>query len=85
MLGRDATADLVVADRMASRTHCEIEQRQDKFVAHRPQRQRHLRHHRRRQREVVLRREETMLRGHGFITLGQSRATATEVVEFFCE
>jgi len=26
-----------------------------------------------------------MLRGHGFITLGQSRATATEFVEFFCE
>ena len=23
--------------------------------------------------------------GHGFITLGQSRSTATEFVEFFCE
>ena len=30
-------------------------------------------------------REEPMLRGHGFITLGQSRSTATEFVEFFCE
>ena len=28
VLGRDASADLVVPDRMASRTHCEIEQRQ---------------------------------------------------------
>jgi hypothetical protein len=35
--------------------------------------------------EIVLRREEAMLRGHGFITLGQPRTTATEVVEFFCE
>ena len=26
-----------------------------------------------------------LLRGHGFITLGQSRSTATEFVEFFCE
>jgi adenylate cyclase len=84
VLGRDATADLVVAERMASRTHCEIEQRQDKFFLN--------------DRsangtwltaeggeEIVLRREEAMLRGHGFITLGQPRATATEVVEFFCE
>jgi len=84
VLGRDATADLVVAERMASRTHCEIEQRQDKFFLN--------------DRsangtwltadsgeEIILRREEAMLRGHGFITLGQPRATATEVVEFFCE
>jgi hypothetical protein len=33
----------------------------------------------------VLRKEEARLRGHGFITLGQSRSTATEFVEFFCE
>jgi len=84
VLGRDATADLVVADRMASRAHCEIEQRQDKFV---------LADHSANgtylsidgDREIVLRREEALLRGHGFITLGQSRATATEFVEFFCE
>jgi adenylate cyclase len=35
--------------------------------------------------ELVLRREETMLRHHGVIALGQSRNTATELVEFFCE
>jgi hypothetical protein len=33
----------------------------------------------------VLRREEFTLRGHGWIAFGQSRATATDVVEFFCE
>ena len=84
VLGREATADLVIADRMASRAHCEIEKRQDKFV---------LADHSANgtylsidgDREIVLRREEAMLRGHGFITLGQSRATATEFVEFFCE
>jgi adenylate cyclase len=83
-LGRDAEADLVVSDRMASRAHCDIEQRNDGFV---------LADHSANgtflsidgDREVVLRREETMLRGHGFITLGQSRSTATEFVEFFCE
>jgi hypothetical protein len=34
---------------------------------------------------MVLRREESMLRGHGFITLGAPRETATELVEYFCE
>jgi adenylate cyclase len=84
VLGREGTADLVIADRMASRAHCEIEQRQDKFV---------LADHSANgtylsidgDREIVLRREEAMLRGHGFITLGQSRATATEFVEYYCE
>ena len=84
VLGRDATADLVVAERMASRTHCEIEQRQDKFfLADRSANGTYLTVEG--GAEIVLRREESMLRGHGYITLGQSRATATEVVEFFCE
>ena len=84
VIGRDATADLVVPDRMASRTHCEIEQRQDKFVlADRSANGTYLSIDG--DREIVLRREETLLRGHGFITLGQSRSTATEFVEFFCE
>ena len=82
VLGRDATADLVVAERMASRMHCEIESRQDRFFLT--------------DRsangtwvsidgtdEVVLRREESMLHGHGFISLGQPRAGSAEVVEFF--
>lgn len=84
VLGRDSTADLVVADRMASRAHCEIEQRQDKFVlSDRSANGTYVSIDG--DREIVLRREEAMLRGHGFITLGQSRATATEFVEFFCE
>jgi adenylate cyclase len=84
VLGRDNTADLVIPDRMASRAHCEIERRQDKFVlADRSANGTYLSIDG--DREIVLRREEALLRGHGFIALGQSRATATELVEYFCE
>jgi hypothetical protein len=84
VLGRDATADLVVPDRMASRTHCVIEKRQDKFVlTDRSANGTFVTIDG--DRELVLRREETLLRNHGYIALGQSRASATELVEFFCE
>jgi adenylate cyclase len=83
-LGRDQTADLVIAERMASRAHGKIERRLDKFV---------LTDHSANgtfvtvegDKEIVLRREEFTLRAHGWIAFGQSRATATDVVEFFCE
>jgi adenylate cyclase len=84
VLGRDATADLVVPDRMASRTHCEIERRQGKFVVtDRSANGTYITIDG--DAELVLRREEAMLRHHGVIALGQSRNTATELVEFFCE
>lgn len=84
VLGRDATADLVVADRMASRAHCLIEQRQGRFVlADRSANGTYVSIDG--ERELALKGEETVLRGHGFIALGQSRTTATELVEFFCE
>ena len=84
MLGRDETCQLVVADPKASRRHCTIEQRQDKFM---------LRDHSTNgtfvtvdgEPEVLLQREEFQLRKHGWITFGQSRADTWEVVEFFCE
>jgi adenylate cyclase len=84
VLGRDATADLVIADRMASRAHCEIERRQDKIViTDRSANGTYLTIAG--DREIVLRREESLLRSHGWIVLGQSRDNATEVVEFHCE
>jgi adenylate cyclase len=84
VVGRDATADLVVPDRMASRTHCVIERRQDKFVlTDRSANGTYLSIDG--DREIVLRREESLLRSHGYIALGQPRATAGELVEFFCE
>ena len=83
-LGRDATADVVIRERMASRAHGKIERRLDKFI---------LTDHSANgtfvtiegDKEIVLRREEFTLRGHGWIAFGQTRATATDVVEFFCE
>jgi adenylate cyclase len=83
-LGRDASADLVIKERMASRAHGKIERRLDKFI---------LTDHSANgtfitiegDKEIVLRREEFTLRAHGWIAFGQSRASATDVVEFFCE
>ena len=81
-LGRDASCDVLVADRMASRVHARIELRRDKFylidqstngtfvrVNGEP--------------EIVLRREEVMLRASGQIALGHSVADdGAEWVEF---
>ncbi|HEY8240850.1 MAG TPA: FHA domain-containing protein, partial [Kiritimatiellia bacterium] len=83
-MGRDATADLVIKDRMASRSHGKIERRLDKFV---------LSDHSANgtfvmvdgDREIVLRREEFTLRGKGWIAFGQSKTTATDILEYFCE
>ncbi len=83
-LGRDKAGDVVIIDRMASRQHGKIERRLDKFV---------LADHSANgtyvtvegENEVVLRRAEFALRGHGWISFGQPRATATETVEFYCE
>lgn len=71
VLGRDASCDIVIADRNASRQHARIECRRDKFylvdqstngtsvvIANEP--------------EVLLRREEIMLRGRGRIGFGRS-------------
>lgn len=83
-LGRDKTAELTVDEPKASRNHGRIELRSGKFM---------LVDHSANgtylaidgDKEYVLRREEYPLHGHGWITLGQSRATATEVVEYRCE
>ena len=83
-LGRDASADLVIRERMASRAHGKIERRLDKFI---------LTDHSANgtfitiegDKEIILRREEFTLRGHGWIAFGQTRASSTDVIEFFCE
>ncbi len=83
-LGREKSSELVIQDAKASRAHCKIERRMDKFV---------LADHSANgtyvtvagDKEVVLKREELTLRGRGWIAFGQSRANASEVVEFFCE
>jgi hypothetical protein len=83
-LGRDKFADVTIVDRMASRLHGKIECRLGKFV---------LADHSANgtfvtfdnEPEIVLRREEIVLRNKGCIAFGQSRSTATEVAEFQCE
>jgi len=83
-VGRDKTSELVVAELSASRAHGRIEHRQGKhvfvdqsangtFITVEGD------------SELVLRREEFVLRGRGVIALGQSRATASEPIEFSCE
>jgi class 3 adenylate cyclase len=83
-IGRDESCGLVVADDQASRHHFTIERRKDKFVlvdvstngtyvtveG---------------EAEVQLEREEFTLLKRGWITLGQPRVHATEVVEFSVE
>lgn len=82
VLGRDVQCNIVVSDRNASRQHARIERRRDKFflvdqstngtfvlVPNEP--------------EVVLRREELMLRGTGRIGFGRSvDLSDTETVTF---
>ena len=81
-MGRDSACDIVVADRRASRQHARIEHRRDKFVlvdhSSNGTSVRIAEEH-----EVVLRREELMLRGQGQIALGHSTADPDAVlVEF---
>jgi len=84
-VGRDAGCTLVVANPAASRQHCTIERRQDKFV---------LRDHSLNGtyvaedgevRETWLRREELTLRAHGWVSFGQPRAEAPAVLEYWLE
>jgi adenylate cyclase len=83
-LGRDAANDLVIADRMASRMHARIERRRDNFV---------LVDHSSNgtyvrvdgEAEMMLRREEWRLRGHGYCSFGHPyEQDRTEVLEFQC-
>jgi adenylate cyclase len=83
-LGRDAQSDVVIMDRKASRLHARIERRRDKFVLvdvssngtfctvnDEP--------------EIMLRREELVLRGSGRLSFGHSvEDDAAEAVEYTC-
>ena len=83
-LGRDQQNDLMIADRKASRLHARIERRRDKFV---------LIDHSSNgtyvtvegEPEVVLRREELVLRGRGSVSFGHAyQDDPTEVLSFSC-
>ena len=83
IVGRDPECGLVVEDDQASRHHCTIERRGDKFVLSDTssngtyvtiQGE----------KEVLLQREELTLSKRGWIAFGQPRAAAKEAVEFIC-
>jgi adenylate cyclase len=81
-LGRGEDCGLVVHDEQASRQHCTIERRKDKFViADISTNGTYVTIEG--DKEILLQREEFVLRKRGWITLGQPRASAKEVVEFF--
>jgi class 3 adenylate cyclase len=83
-IGRDTGNEIAIADRKASRLHARIERRRDKFVIidqssngtyvtidGEP--------------EIMLRREELMLRGRGHVTFGHAYADdPTEFLGFSC-
>lgn len=83
-VGRDPQSALVVRDAMASRHHCVIERRQDRFF---------VRDHSSNgtyvridgeQGSTLLRREEAVLRGHGWLGFGQAAELAGDVLEYLC-
>jgi len=83
-LGRDPGSDVVVADKMASRMHARIERRRDKFVIV-DQSSNGTYVTVEGEREILLRREELILRGKGHITFGHANAAgAGEVLRFHC-
>lgn len=83
-IGRDKECQVIVGGENASRQHCTIERRREKFV---------LRDHSTNgtyvtvegEQEFALHREEYVLRGHGWITCGDPRAQATDELEYYCE
>ena len=83
-MGRDSDCGLVIADNHASRLHCIIERRQDKFILT-DQSTNGTYVTAEGSAEILLRREEFPLGKHGWIAFGQSRAEAEKVAEYFCD
>lgn len=84
-IGRDATSALVVDEATASRRHCIIERRQQNFVVRDLSANGTYMSFAEGGAEMVLRREEVVLRGRGWLTFGQPKGAATHVLEFFEE
>jgi class 3 adenylate cyclase len=81
-LGREASNDLVIADKMASRVHARIERRRGQFFLT-DQSTNGTYVTLEGDAEIMLKREQLMLRGRGVISLGHSSAEAgAEIVSF---
>ena len=82
-IGREHDCGLVVHEEQASRHHCTIERRKDKFViADISTNGTYVTIDG--EKEEFLARAELTLRKRGWITFGEPRVHATAVVEFFC-
>jgi class 3 adenylate cyclase len=81
-LGRDAANEFVIPDKMASRVHCKIEYRRGNFfLVDQSTNGTYVTVHG--DAEIVLKREQFMLRGRGVISLGHtSTAAGAEIVTF---
>ncbi len=84
-LGRDLNSGIVIRDPSASRTHCKIERRRDKFVlADQSTNGTFVSFDG--EAEIALKREEVMLRGRGRFTFGHpDRGASDEGVDFVAD
>ena len=81
-LGRDASTDLAIADKMASRVHCKIEYRRGKFfLADQSTNGTYVTVEG--DAEIMLKREQLLLRSRGVISLGASSAAAGAKIVIF--
>jgi adenylate cyclase len=82
-MGRDAEVDIAIKDARASRQHCDLEFRRDRFVlTDRSSNGTFVTIEGR--QEFALTREEVIVDGHGWLAFGSPRSAASDVVEFFC-
>ena len=83
-LGRDLQCDVVIGDKMASRMHARIERRRDKFVLV-DQSSNGTYVTVDGEKEILVRREELVLRGRGQICFGHAaQAGTSDVLTFSC-
>lgn len=83
-MGRDPDCSIVIASNMASRKHCSIERRLDRFVLS-DQSTNGTYVTADGGAEILLQREEFRLGKHGWISVGQPLAQAGEAIEYFCD
>ncbi|WP_439536728.1 FHA domain-containing protein [Methyloversatilis sp.] len=82
-MGRDIDVDIGIKDARASRQHCDLEFRRDRFVlTDRSSNGTFVTIEGR--QEFALTREEVVIDGHGWLAFGSPRSAASDVVEFFC-
>ena len=84
-IGRDPKSTLVIAEATASRNHCVIERRKNHFVLRDQSSNGTFVFLDGDTQGIVLRREEFVLQGHGWISFGQPKSMSTEVAEYFCD